>query len=67
MIYVVDPGTTDVRRLLGYRGFRVFGLTEYPKWTYEIQITSPGTTMLKLLDVWIPAAQSSERWSLFLL
>ena len=36
MIYVAGSRTADIRRFRGSTGFRVNGLTEPPKWTYEI-------------------------------
>ena len=39
MIYVAGPRTADIRRFRGFQGLRVYGLTEPPNWTYEIQMT----------------------------
>ena len=38
MIYVAGARTTDIRRFRGFTGFWVYGLTEPPKRTYEIQM-----------------------------
>ena len=38
MIYVAGARTSDIRRFRGFTGVRVYGLTEPPKRTYEIQM-----------------------------
>ena len=65
MIYVAGSRTTDIRRFRGFTGFRVYGLTEPPKRTYEIQMMYVviGSFSHELQIIYVAGARTADiRW-----